>query len=241
MINSIGRKLLAPETRDPRRPRRRAGEKRDADATRRALLDAGAVLFPEKGFEGVSVEDLAERAGVNKALISYHFGGKRGLYVAVLESAFAAMAERLRGIEEAVGAREGLHRLFEVFEHMARERPDFPVLFLREAVSKGLEPAVLPHLIEIIGITRRLAERGHREGLFRKVDPLLFHFNIVGALGFFLATEPARRRAAARLPFEMPSPEDFIRHLENMTLRGLTPGPSPARPARRVGKKGARS
>jgi AcrR family transcriptional regulator len=234
-------KLLAVETRDLRRPRRRAGEKRDADATRRALLHAGAVLFPEKGFEGVSVEDLAERAGVNKALISYHFGGKRGLYVAVLESGFAAMAERLQEIEDAADARDGLHRLFNMFERTARERPDFPVLFLREAVSKGLEPAVLPHLIEILGITRRLAARGHREGLFRRVDPLLFHFNIIGALAFFLATEPARHRAAAHFPFQMPSPETFIRHLEEMTLRGLAPGPPPVTRGKSIKKKGARS
>jgi AcrR family transcriptional regulator len=223
------------------RPFKGASEKRSSEATRRALLSAGARLFPEGGFEGVSVEDLARRAGVNKALISYHFGGKRGLYVAVLVSGFAAMAERLRGIEEAADAREGLHRLFGVFAEMTRERPDFPVLFLREAVSRGLEPAVLPHLLEIIGITRRLAERGRREGLFRKVDPLLFHFGLVGALAFFFATEPARRRAASRVPFEMPSPEAFIRHLEEMTLRGLAPGPSLAVRVKPSKKKGASS
>jgi AcrR family transcriptional regulator len=221
--------------------RKKTRETRHPDATRRALLQAGAELFPEKGFDGVSVEDLGRRAGVNKALISYHFGGKRGLYVAVLESAFAVVAERLRGIEDAADAREELHRFFSVFESMVRERPDFPVLFLREAVSRGIEPAVVPHLLEIIGISRRLTERGHREGLFREVDPLLFHFTVVGSLAFFLATEPARRRAAARLPFEMPSPEAFVRHLEETTLRGLDPGPSPAGTARRISKKGARS
>jgi AcrR family transcriptional regulator len=225
----------------PRRQKKTRREKRDADATRRALLTAGAELFPERGFDGVSVEDLAQRAGVNKALISYHFGGKRGLYAAVLASGFAAVAERLRGVEDAADAREGLHRFFGVFEEMTRERPDFPVLFLREAVSRGIEPAVVPHLLEIIGTSRHLAERGHREGLFRKVDPLLFHFNLVGSLAFFLATEPARRRAAPHLPFEMPSPSAFLRHLQEMTLRGLDPGPSALTKAKSLEKKGARS
>jgi TetR/AcrR family transcriptional regulator len=227
------------------RPRRRKpGEKRDPVATRRALLEAGARLFSEMGYDAVSVEDLARRAGVNKALISYHFGGKRGLYTAVLESGFAEVADRLRVVEEeAADAREGLHGFFGAFEDMTRKRSDFPALFLREAVSKGIEPAVVPHLLEIMGITRRLAERGRREGLFRRVDPLLFHFGLVGALGFFFATEPARRRAAAHVPFEMPTPQDFIRHLEEMTLRGLAPG----RPAtvhdhkRTLKRKGARA
>jgi AcrR family transcriptional regulator len=205
------------------------------------LLEAGAHLFPERGFDGVSVEDLAARARVNKALISYHFGGKRGLYVAVLKSSFAEMAERLRTIEEAGDAREGLRRFFAAFEALTRERPDFPALFLREAVSKGIDPAVVPQLLEIMDITRGLAQRGHREGLFRQVDPLLFHFSLVGALGFFFATEPARRRAARHLPFEMPTPHAFVRHLEEMTLRGLVPGPSPTPKPKSEKRKGARS
>jgi AcrR family transcriptional regulator len=220
-----------------RKPRRRTRDRRDPGATRRALQQAGADLFPERGFDGVSVEDLAARARVNKALISYHFGSKRGLYVAVLESGFTEVADRLRTVEEAANAREGLHR---VFEDVTRKRSDFPALFLREAVAKGIEPAVIPYLLKIMGITRRLARRGQREGLFRPVDPLLFHFGLVGALGFFLATEPARRRAAAQGPFEMPTPRAFIRHLEKMTLRGLAPrdGSDPGRTSKR--KKGAR-
>jgi AcrR family transcriptional regulator len=205
------------------------------------LLDAGARLFPERGYDGVSVEDLAKRAGVNKALISYHFGGKRSLYVAVLESVFAEMADRLATIEEeAGGAPEALHRFLVAFESLTRERRGFPALFLREAVSRGIEPAVVPHLQRIIGIVRRLAERGALEGVFRRVDPTLLHLGLVGSLAFFFATEPARRRAAVHLPLEPPTAEAFIRHLEEMTLRGLAPGPSPATEAR-TKRKGARS
>jgi TetR/AcrR family transcriptional regulator len=227
------------ETTQARPSRRRSRDKRDPGATRRALLEAGTHLFSERGYDAVSVEDLARRAGVNKALISYHFGGKRRLYVAVLEAGFALVAGQLRVVEEAPDAREGLRRLLAVFENITRRRSDFPALFIRDAVSKGIEPALVPHLLGIMGITRRLAERGRREGLFRRVDPLLFHFGLVGALGFFLATEPARRRAAAHLPIEMPTPRAFIRHLEEMTLRGLAPGPSPTKrqPNKRKGAR----
>jgi hypothetical protein len=100
---------------------------------------------------------------------------------------------------------------------------------------------VVPHLLAIMGTTRRLAERGHRERLFRKVDPLLFHFSLVGALGFFFATEPARRRAAAHVRFEMPTPRAFIHHLEEMTLRGLAPEPSPIAKQQSNKRKGART
>ena len=219
----------------------RAKEKRDPSATRQALLRAGEELFAERGFDGVPIEDLADRAGVNKALISYHFGGKRGLYAAILRSTFASMAERLRAIEAAApGAREALHAFLEAFQQVTRESPGFPTLFLREVLSTGIEPAVLPHLLEIIGVSRRLAERGAREGLFRRVDPLLLHFGLVGSLVFFFATEPARRRAAAegRVPFVVPDPKAFVRYLEELTLRGLAPEvPSRRTPGRTPGRR----
>jgi AcrR family transcriptional regulator len=215
---------------------RRERERRDPEATRQALTSAGAELFSERGFDGVPIEDLAARAGVNKALVSYHFGGKRRLYVAILESAFAAMAERLKAIEaEAPSAREALHGYVQAFEQMTRERPGFPTLFMREVLSTGIKPAVLPHLLEIIGVSRRLAERGAREGLFRRVDPLLMHFGLIGSLVFFFATEPARRKAEAqgRVPFAMPDSKAFLLYLEELTLRGLAPENRPTRRRRK--------
>jgi AcrR family transcriptional regulator len=194
-------------------------------------MKAGSELFSERGFDGVPIEDLAGRAGVNKALVSYHFGGKRGLYVAILESAFASMAGRLKEIEaEAPSAREALHGYVRAFEQMTREPLDFPTLFLREVLSTGIEPALLPHILEIIGVSRRLAARGVREGLFRRVDPVLLHFGLVGSLVFFFATEPARRRAVdeGRVPFAMPSRQAFARYLEGLTLRGLAPAAAPS-------------
>jgi len=211
---------------EPAKAERRERERRDPEATRRALLRAGAELFAERGFDGVSTEEVAERAGVNKALISYHFRGKRGLYVAILESGFASMTSRLKAIEaQAPTAGEALRAFLDAFAQVTRDEPGFPTLFLREVLATGIEPAVVPHLLEIIGVSRRLAGRGVRDGLFRRVDPLLLHFGLVGSLVFFFATEPARKRAAAegRVPFAMPDSKAFIDYLEELTLRGLAP------------------
>ena len=57
----------------------------DAQASRRALLEAAAALFDERGYQGATVRDIGERAGVDAALIARYFGGKEGLYLAALE------------------------------------------------------------------------------------------------------------------------------------------------------------
>jgi TetR/AcrR family transcriptional regulator len=219
--------------------RRRGGERRNPAGTRQALLRAAAALFSERGFDGVPIGEVATRARVNKALISYHFGGKRGLYVAILDSAFAAMAERLKAVEAAApSAAAALHGYVRAIAQMTRERPGFPTLFLREVLCTGIEPTLVPHLLEIVGVSRRLAERGEREGLFRRVDPLLMHFGLIGGLVFFFATEPARWKAAASgaAPFAAPSAQAFLRYLEDLTLRGLAPDAHPS-PSRRKGAR----
>lgn len=66
--------------------------------SRTKLITAATRLFADKGFSAVSIRELAQQAGVNSALISYHFDGKEGLYTAVLENQFSLMlqlAERI--------------------------------------------------------------------------------------------------------------------------------------------------
>ncbi|MFD0688415.1 TetR/AcrR family transcriptional regulator [Actinomadura fibrosa] len=70
-------------TESQKRPRRAPGpdERRlDAERSRRLLLDAALDEFSAKGFAGARVQDIADRAGLNKQLINYYFGGKEGLY-----------------------------------------------------------------------------------------------------------------------------------------------------------------
>ena len=52
---------------------------------RERILDAAERLFSRRGFYGVSLRDITEAAGVDVALVGYHFGGKRALFKAVFE------------------------------------------------------------------------------------------------------------------------------------------------------------
>src|SRR5919198_3730421 len=64
----------------PRRSPRPGERKLDAERSRRLLIEAAKDEFAAKGFAGARVQDIADRAGVNKQLINYYFGGKEGLY-----------------------------------------------------------------------------------------------------------------------------------------------------------------
>jgi AcrR family transcriptional regulator len=65
------------------------------------ILDAAERLFAQRGYHGVSLRDITRDAGVDVALVSYHFGGKRELFTAVFERRAEVLnRERLERLEE---------------------------------------------------------------------------------------------------------------------------------------------
>ena len=71
--------------REPRRPVTRERVRMTGQQRREQLLDVGRRLFAEKGFEAVSVEEIAAKAGVSKPVVYEHFGGKEGLYAVLVD------------------------------------------------------------------------------------------------------------------------------------------------------------
>jgi len=57
----------------------------DHESTRSLLISKSTTLFAQKGFEGTTIKDISDATGVNVSLVSYHFGGKEGLFYACIE------------------------------------------------------------------------------------------------------------------------------------------------------------
>ena len=74
--------------------------------TRERLLQAATRLFADNGYRGASVRDICNLAGANPGAISYHFGGKRQLYRAVLRRAAAGLADMGPAADDDNGDRE---------------------------------------------------------------------------------------------------------------------------------------
>ena len=85
---------------------------RPTEFTRRALMGAAIVVFSDQGYEAASVRDITGRAKVNQGAITYHFGGKEGLYREVLRAARVALGDQPLLSLESVAAHppeEALH------------------------------------------------------------------------------------------------------------------------------------
>ena len=133
--------MPATTTRDPARAARR----RDAAASRQAILDAAEQLFSERGYDRASLGEVGRRAGVSAALPAYFFGGKDGLYAAVLERLMAERERRLEPLaaravgelERSGGSRAALEILIDGYIDFLRERPALVRLMAREALDGG--------------------------------------------------------------------------------------------------------
>jgi AcrR family transcriptional regulator len=213
----------------------RAGRRRDAAATRDALIAAGTELFAERGYEGVPVWAIAQKAGVNKAMINYHFGGKRKLYLAIVGASFSEIVASVERLADSPRPAPDVLRdlVADVGELVTRRHPHFCAMMLREVLTGGkhLEPEVIDKPVRVLGAVQRIIARGVRDGDFRPVDPLLTHLSLVGSLVFFFATSRFRERvlASRRPAIEPPDAAAYVAHLQDLLTHGLAAGRPGAR------------
>jgi AcrR family transcriptional regulator len=208
-----------------RRSRRRRSH--DSKATRKSLLSAAAELFAARGFDGVSVAEVARRAGANKALINYHFGGKLQLYRTIVREMFVELLSRVEPLRTDPRPPDQVLREFIaiVGDSTNRRRPHLSRMMLREVIAGGphLDQEVFVYPMRVFAVVREIIERGVRETVFRPVDPIMTHMSLVGSLVFFFATADFRRRMAAEapIPFAATATDAYVRHIQELIARGL--------------------
>lgn len=196
--------------------------------TRDAVFQAAATLFSAKGFDGVSVDDIAALAGVNKAMIYYHFADKLALYRSVVGDMLMAVGERVAAIAAtSMTPSDKLDRFVESFVRLADARPWFPTLMMRE-ISEGaphLDLDTLGHIRSVFLGFGRILKEGEAAGAFRTINPILAYTSIVGPLMMNAARERiALRPERQHLPMLVPvSHDDLIAHGQQTARRMLAP------------------
>jgi TetR/AcrR family transcriptional regulator len=186
----------------PKRPARAARPKgRD---TRADALAAARVEFAASGFAGARVDVIARRARLNKAMLYYHFGDKRGLYRAVLRDAFSVLISDVRAATDAAPAGgPRLEAYVDALLRAAASRGALVPILLRELAGGGrnLDTETLRVMVGLFQVTRDVLASAQRPGEFRHADPLLTHFVVIGSALTYVASEPIRTRIRRlRLP-----------------------------------------
>ena len=193
--------------------------------SRAALFEAAAHEFGERGYDATRVDRIAERAGVNKAMLYYHFDSKEGLYVEVVRDLFRAVGARTTAIADGPGgAPAKLDAWIATLVEEASARPWMPPVMLREFASAGihLDADTFALMNAVFGTLAKVIAQGRREGAFRRADPLLTHLTLVPPILIFLV----RQRIVASRPdgdgiLEPRRLGEFVEHIQGAARRML--------------------
>lgn len=195
-----------------------------SEITRRAILDAAASLFASKGFAATGVRDIAAEAGVNQALVSYHFGGKGALYDEILDEGVTyagTLAENAKIEDAEFPERE----LVQVFARALNGRPHLAPMIVREQLDPDhlLDPVHASKLRGMMALTERVLEALPLREEARRYDPQIVHLICVAPLIHFLIARRVREATAAKLdrPVSTPSLEEFVATLGTMLSHAL--------------------
>jgi len=204
------------------RPGRRPG--RSAETTRRDLLKAARKLLARRDFTDLSVRQIAEAAGVNAAMVHYHFGTKHGLYAALVEEAVGPF---LAQMEQA--PRDDAHaveRFFADYVQLVAANPWLPNLIVRE-VFYGRGPfrdAFLERFASrVAALMPQLFARAQRAGVVKAgLDPRLGFLSLLSLAVFPFVARPVAERALG-IPMGEGFAQQWIAHSRRLFAAGGEP------------------
>jgi len=170
----------------------RGGRRRinDPQGTRRNIVEVATGEFAQKGYSGARVDAIANRTRTSKRMIYYYFGGKEGLYLAVLEEAYSGIRRAEATLDlEKLPPEAALRTLVGFTFDYYTEHPEFVRLVMNENIMDGVHMARSKTIgklnVTVIDALRRIVSRGQRDRTFRRdIDPIELHMSI-SALGIF--------------------------------------------------------
>jgi AcrR family transcriptional regulator len=141
-------------------------------------------LFAERGYEGASMGDLAERVGLRKASLFHHFPSKDVLYATVLGELMEGVKSAILGAAMAEGSfAQRLDSLTDALTSTLGEHPHAARLLVREAMDWGpvMKGGLSRTINDLLAASLEFAKAGQREGVFdADLDPTHLIVTMIG-------------------------------------------------------------
>ncbi|MEZ5103167.1 MAG: TetR/AcrR family transcriptional regulator [Draconibacterium sp.] len=162
------------------------------DNTEEKILNAAQTVFIEKGMDGARMQEIADEAGINKALLHYYFRTKEKLFNAIFKKVFSQIFPNLMAmVQSELPLEEKLGAFLETYIDLLQRNPFLPTFILKEM---NRNPEFLASIIKNGGAKPeeifRMFEKEMEAGKIRKMDPCDLLINILGLSIFPIAAKP---------------------------------------------------
>jgi AcrR family transcriptional regulator len=174
-------------------------------------------LFAALGYEGTSLQAIAERVGVTKQTLLYHYPSKDALRRAVLDQVFAHFRERLPQMLEAVtGGHDRFEALTRELVQFFESDPDRALLLVRELLDNpaDMRRVLGDNLRPWVLLVGQYVRQGQSSGMIHAdVDPEAFVLNVIVSVLATVAVRPIAAHVLGDDPAAGSSAERQVREL----------------------------
>lgn len=204
--------------------------RRDAERSKRAILDSALVEFSKYGHAGARIDMIAERSGVSKPMIYSYFGDKEGLYTAALREAYVQIRAGERELNlDGKSPEEAIRALVSFTLQHFVSKPWFISMLNTENLRGG---ETVRQIVDVSTIQsplieelREILKRGEESGVFRSgVDPVDLYITIA-SLCYFPVSNAHTLRAVFKCPVDDAWLEQRAKDAGEMVIRFLWPEP----------------
>jgi AcrR family transcriptional regulator len=196
----------------PRRPKVPSRVRMSGQERREQLLDVGRKLFAEKGFEVVSVEEIAAKAGVSKPVVYEHFGGKEGLYAVVVDREMNHLLDSVSEALTAGNARALLEQAGLALFDYIDDYPDGFRILVRDSPVSQQTGSFASLIVDVAAQVEHLLAA---EFSAHKINPRLAPMYSQMLVGMVALT------GQWWLDVRKPKKEEVVAHLVNLAWNGL--------------------
>ncbi len=201
-----------------------ATETTSSNATRERLLATACRAFAARGFPGVSVRDICAESQANVAAVSYHFGGKEGLYLEALRRSFAELHTPAVVLGEGDDAHAALRKWIRasVMRSLSPARPHWAAQLLwrelldpTEAMSTLTREVMAPEMQNVTNLLQALTPSLTDE------ECRLWCFTIMGQILLHDFARTPTLELMGKRKYGEDDIETIAAHLTNVVIRGL--------------------
>ena len=162
------------------------------DSTEEKILEAAKSVFVTKGMEGARMQEIADEAGINKALLHYYFRSKEKLFEAIFSSVIEFAFPKLsRILFEKTDFQNKVSQFIDAYLDLLIKHPFLPAFILKELNRdpSGLIKLIAKHAINITPLVKHLEEAMDNEEIIR-MDPKHLIVNVVSMCVFPFGVRP---------------------------------------------------
>lgn len=165
--------------------------------TAEKILTAARAVFAENGYSGAHVDEIAERADVNKATLYYQIGDKDTLYANVIHQVLGNTAQNIaRAVAKVDHPEKKLKAYIKYIADAVDTNPEWTPIMMREIAADGahLPRVVIEDIVAVLTILIGILDEGIKKRIFIEVPPFLIHMMIVGTILFYKKAQPIKEK-----------------------------------------------